>query len=39
MTAEQVANAVEELLLDYQLHRDAGFLIHGLFTLVERVRS
>lgn len=38
MTAEQVAKAVEDLLLDYRVY-DNGFLIAGLKTLVERVRE
>lgn len=37
MTAEQVAKAVEELLLDYQSDYDAGYLVHGLKMLVKRV--
>ena len=39
VTAEQVAKAVEDLLLDYQADRDANYLNVGLWNLVRRVRG
>lgn len=37
VTAEQVAKAVEDLLLDYQYDREVDRLIRGLQQLVDRV--
>lgn len=39
VTAEQVAKAVEDLLLDYPDAYDIGRLRHGLWMLIERVRG